>query len=172
MRAVRRQEQKFTACQFHEINRELRFVELGVVKDDDRSGFQSRQQFRGQPFIEDIGIARSLEGHRRDQLVAEVSADQARARAFVARDIAVYLLPDERPAMRTACRWRKARFIKINKIAPLLRDFVETPQETAAVFFIALRLCVTSGFFYGLLPICSMLLIPRFDQRETLWRFP
>lgn len=124
-------------------------MERGVVKDDDGPRFQSRQQFGHQPFVKNIGVACAGKRHRCDQFFVAIAADQTGAWACVARDIAVDFLPDKGPAVGAARGGRKARFINIDNIALFLRGFVEPLQEPASVFFIALCLGVTSGFFYG-----------------------
>ncbi len=101
-------------------------MECGVIKDDDGSWSEHGQQLRGQPFVENFCVACAAESHRRDQFFGAVTADQTRARTFIAGDIAVNFLPDERPSMRAARCRRKARFINKDSIESLLRGFVET----------------------------------------------
>lgn len=124
-------------------------MEFGVVENDDSAGFELWQERRCQPFVEDILITRAVEEHRRNQFVAKATADQAGARAFVSRYVAVNSLSDACPAVRTARRGRKACFIEIKNIALLLQGFVKLLEESFSSFFIEPGFCVTCGFFYG-----------------------
>ena len=125
MRGIRWEKQQFAPRHCHKIDRQSGFVECGVIEDDDGSGLERWQKLRGQPFVEDIGVACAFEGHGRDQLFGAIPADQAGARTLVAGDVAVNFLPDEGPSMRAAHRRREARFINKNYVALLLRDLIE-----------------------------------------------
>jgi hypothetical protein len=146
---VRGQKQQLASCQPHQIDGELRFVEFRVVEHNDGSRFQFRQQFRRQPFVKDIRIASAAKEHRRDQFVAEITADQTGARTFIARSVPVDFLSDESPAVTAVCCRREACFIQVEDVPAFLGGFVKLFQEAAAILFIALRLCVPRGFFYG-----------------------
>lgn len=156
MRAVRRQEQQLAACHSHKVDRQLRFVELCVVEDNDGPGPQGRQQFRSQPFVEDIRIASTGKEHRRDQPAFKIAANQTGARAFVTGSVPVYFLPDESPAVRSVGCRRKTCFINVENIALFIHGLVKLFQEAAAILFISLCLRVSRGFFYGSRPASSM----------------
>lgn len=83
VRGVGRQKQERSPGVFNKLHRVGRFVEGGIVHDDEMGVRQTRGEFRFQPEIEHCGIARSLKQERLLQPIIDAGGDQGGARPSV-----------------------------------------------------------------------------------------
>ncbi len=146
---IRRQEKQIAFCIFNDLFCCGRFVERGVVENDDSAGLKFRDKLSFQPQIERVRVACSFEQKWRCQFLARQSGDQTGARTEVAGAESVHRLAAQGVAVVSLCRAFKAGFIDVNESFVLLRQFVMSLEITAANIFIAQRFFIPPRFFYG-----------------------
>jgi len=146
---VWRQEHQFAFCILDDLFRFWRFVEGGVVDDDDHARLQARNKLSLQPQVERVRIACALEQERCGEFFVYQSCDQTGAWPTMAGAEAVDALATHGVAVVSLRRALKAGFIDIDKRTALLCQLVMALEITATDVCIVQRFSIPPRFFYG-----------------------